>query len=99
MSIGILSLAKLMKGAMGADELAEAFSAMGANATFLRLSPDQKCVEFENLWFEASEDGVEVMRIEVTTRMGDRFSGIFVMGKSASKVTGQPKFPLDKRES
>jgi hypothetical protein len=65
MALGILQIAKLMKGGFDPDQIAEVLASMGAEASLVSLQPGQLPIAFQQLWEKSQENPGTVFRLEL----------------------------------
>lgn len=89
MALGFMQLAKLMKGGLGSDELAEMLGAMGLGADVTTLTAVQVQHAFQKLWEAGQEPGAAILRMELRKQNGEKMSGLLVIQNSTSLPEGQ----------
>ena len=88
MGLGFGQLAKLMKGGLDSDQLAEMLGAMGLGADVAAVTSGQVPVAFQKLWEAGQEPGVTILRVELRKQNGDKITGILVLGPGRSPSPG-----------
>ncbi|MGO8708687.1 MAG: hypothetical protein ACLQMG_13530 [Terracidiphilus sp.] len=89
MGLGFGQLAKLMKGGLDPDQLAEMLGAMGLGADVAAVTSGQVPVAFQKLWEAGQEPGVTILRVELRKQNGDKITGLLVLGNGDPHPQGQ----------
>ena len=80
--IGLGTLAKLKKGGIGPDELAELLAAVGIVGSFTAVPLDQALPEFQKLAKATSLPSASLVRLSMVMKDGQRLDGLLVMTKA-----------------
>jgi hypothetical protein len=87
MALGFMQLAKLMKGDLDSDQLAEMLGSIGLAADISQLKPGQVDPAFKELWESAQESGGVLLRVELSKKNGEKISGLLLMPRAASPLS------------
>ncbi len=85
---------KLMQGAMGPEQIAELFGAMGMDVSFQPLTEGQRAMVFQELARKAIETGCSVISIRGRAKDGDELTAILVASPQKKVLDGKQQKEL-----
>lgn len=86
--LGIKTFAKMAKGGMGPDELAEMLSAMGVEIEMVPVPLPDAQLAYRNSAVEMSRPGARLHRLSGRMKNGDRLEALLVLVPARPSTTG-----------